>query len=130
MKRLVVKHPENCVQCHTCEDCCALAFYKVFNPELSCIRIDDDRMGAEAIRFCNQCGICESVCPIGAISRNDKGVYMINKEICVGCLACLEACPQQVICRDEEQTKASKCIACGICVKNCPMDVLAIENVE
>ena len=130
MKRLVVKNPENCVQCHSCEDSCSLAFYKVMNGDLSCIRINSDRTGRDAINTCTQCGKCAEVCPLFAISKNAKGVYTIDKDICVGCMACVDICPENVICKSLDIGYASKCIACGICAKNCPRDVLAVEDVE
>ncbi len=130
MKRLVVKYPENCVQCHSCEEACSLSFYKVMQQDLSCIRIKTDRKGNDVIYHCNQCGKCEQVCPVFAISRNAKGVYTIDKNVCVGCMACVDVCPQNVICKSYDNIFATKCIACGICVKSCPQEVLAIEDVE
>jgi len=130
MKTLVIKHPENCVQCKSCQDACSLAFYKELNQKLSCIRIKPNRQGVDTIYSCNQCGKCASVCPLNAISQNAKGTYVIDKNICVGCMACVDICPQNVICKSMDEKVATKCIACGICAKNCPQDVLAIENVE
>ncbi len=129
MKQLVVVNPENCVQCHTCEEACSLAFYKVMEQSLSCIRVKLDRMGKDTIYHCNQCGKCEEVCPVFAISRNAKGVVTIDKNVCVGCMACVDICPQNVICKSYDNNYVTKCIACGICAKNCPQDVLEIQDI-
>lgn len=129
MKALVVKNAENCVQCKSCEEACADAFYKTHDQKLSCIRIKENRAGESTIYHCNQCGKCADVCPVGAITQNAKGVYTINKEVCVGCMACVDICPQNVICKSMEVNNATKCIACGICAKACPQDVLAVEDI-
>lgn len=131
MKKLVVKHPEDCVQCHSCEEACSLSFYKELkaSASLSCIRIKTDREGKDIINYCTQCGKCADVCPKYAISQNSKGVYVIDKNLCIGCMACVDVCPQNVICKSMDLGYASKCIACGICAKNCPQGVLAVEDI-
>jgi ferredoxin len=41
---------------------------------------------------CNECKICENVCPTNAI-HFDKGI-ITNKALCIWCCACIKACPQ------------------------------------
>ncbi|MFN3554776.1 MAG: monomeric [FeFe] hydrogenase [Bacteroidales bacterium] len=36
---------------------------------------------------------CEEVCPVNAISKNDRGVEEINPEKCINCGKCIVACP-------------------------------------
>ena len=60
----------------------------------------------------------------GTYTQNAKGVYTINKKLCVGCGKCKDACPFGVLVKVEEAPNASKCIACGICAKACPMDAI------
>lgn len=42
---------------------------------------------------CIKCGTCVSMCPVGAISFNDNGQPIINKDICIKCCACQNSCP-------------------------------------
>jgi anaerobic dimethyl sulfoxide reductase subunit B (iron-sulfur subunit) len=44
---------------------------------------------------CNHCTnpACKSVCPTEAIYHADDGTVIIDAEICIGCGACLTACP-------------------------------------
>ncbi|MBQ7307360.1 MAG: 4Fe-4S binding protein [Clostridia bacterium] len=42
---------------------------------------------------CIGCGACVETCPVGAIALNEDGKAEINKEICVGCGACVATCP-------------------------------------
>ena len=123
MKKLVAKKDIACMACLSCVRACSEAFYKTFDPALSCIQIVD-KNGDAKVNACLQCGKCMRTCQHGAISQNPKtGVYMINKKLCVGCGECVKACPMKVMVMN---TPVSKCIACGICAKACPMDLLEI----
>ena len=125
MKKLMVKKGTECMACLECVRACSTAFYKEFNPDLSCIQIVAKGNDAKP-NVCIQCGKCMKVCEAGAITQNPKtGVYMINKKLCVQCGKCVESCPMKVMVLKPE-TAASKCIACGICVKACPMEILEI----
>jgi len=46
---------------------------------------------------CRDCGICVSICPRAAITREEKGgvnyEYVVNAEKCIGCGFCAGACP-------------------------------------
>jgi molybdopterin-containing oxidoreductase family iron-sulfur binding subunit len=44
------------------------------------------------------CGHCENpsclvVCPTGATTQSNDGVVAVDKDLCVGCRACITACP-------------------------------------
>lgn len=123
MKKLKVTNQDACMACLQCEVACSEAFYKVFDPDKSCIHIVEKKEKVKT-QVCVQCGKCAKVCEHGAITQNAKGVYMINKKLCVNCGKCVAACPFGVMVAGEKNP--SKCIACGICVKACPMDVLEI----
>ena len=129
MKRLVVSKTDPCKACLSCVRACSEAFYKTFDPDLSCIRIIAKPDGEPKVQNCIMCGKCERTCPEGAISQNAKGVYMIDKKKCVGCGKCVEACPMHVMVMPAvENARPSKCIACGLCAKACPMGILSVEE--
>lgn len=128
MKKLVVSKENPCKACLSCVRACSEAFYKTFDPELSCIRITAKPDGEPKVNSCIMCGKCARTCPEGAISQNAKGVYMVDKKKCVGCGKCVEACPMKVMVLAPGADKVSKCIACGICAKACPMGILSVEE--
>lgn len=45
---------------------------------------------------CVNCGACEPVCPVGAISEKD-GARVIDEGTCVSCGACAATCPTGAI---------------------------------
>ena len=125
MKKLAVKKNIECMACLECVRACSTAFYKEFNPDLSCIQVVAKGTGAKPMT-CISCGKCMKVCEHGAITQNPKtGVYMINKKLCTSCGKCVEICPMKVVVMKPD-SPASKCIACGICAKACPMELLEI----
>ena len=44
---------------------------------------------------CNHCEEppCHEVCPTGATSQRDDGIVMVDSKKCIGCKACILACP-------------------------------------
>jgi Fe-S-cluster-containing dehydrogenase component len=46
-------------------------------------------------RPCMQCDKppCTEVCPVSATYKNDEGIIAIDYEECIGCRACIAACP-------------------------------------
>ncbi|MEG0074796.1 MAG: 4Fe-4S binding protein [Eubacterium sp.] len=128
MKKVVITDQSLCMACLSCEIACAEAFYKEPDTEKSCIKIVLKEDRTIKTKTCVQCGKCAKACEEKAITKNAKGVYMINKKLCVGCLKCVDACPFGLIVKAEEKESPTKCIACGICVKACPVEILEIKE--
>jgi pyruvate formate lyase activating enzyme len=56
---------------------------------------------------------------------NQKMRLMFYRSVCVGCGACIQACPHQANYTDDQgmiQIDRAKCRACGECVKACPAE--------
>lgn len=52
------------------------------------------------------------------------GARVIDEDKCVGCGACVNACPWHMPRVDVEKHKSTKCISCGACVAGCPTSAL------
>ncbi len=120
-------YPDKCITCHNCEAACSKLYFKEDNPEKSCIVINEELYPPE-MTVCNQCGICAGVCPTLALTINAQGVVILHKSLCIGCLMCVAACPNNSMRYAKSVYNPFKCIACGICTKSCPAEAIEIET--
>ena len=122
--------PELCKGCMECETACSNTLNKNDKGgEWSAIRIHETETGYE-MSNCNHCGLCIDMCPVQAIKRLANGTVVINKKLCVGCMACVGFCPRGVMRKVPKTTVPFKCISCGACVKACPEGALELVEVE
>ena len=127
MKELLTATPELCTGCRICELLCSLAKVGELNVYKARLRIKPGAdIGTFEPNICRHCPDppCLAACPIPEAMYTDEqtGVVVISKETCIGCQACLEACPYSAIYLDPEGNLL-KCDLCGgepICVRYCP----------
>jgi len=125
MQKILYVDPEKCTGCRLCEIACSIYHEKVSNPSRARIHIVKwENVGLYVPMICQHCEkpICETVCPMGAVSRNEKtGAVIIDEDLCVGCKLCVMFCPFGGVGIDKNR-KILKCDLCGgdpICVKFC-----------
>lgn len=143
---LLVANRAKCTGCQRCEVNCTLANDGDAHPYMARIRVrqnvnfgdqgptDDYKHGDGFFGLwgfkpdtCKQCAdpACVNVCPMKAISADPvTGARVIDQEKCVGCGACVNACPWHMPRVDVEKHKSTKCISCGACVAGCPTSAL------
>jgi Fe-S-cluster-containing dehydrogenase component len=108
---------KDCMGCHACEVACKQEhglgvgprFIKVMERAPSFIPI-----------YCHHCARppCGEACPVEAISRNEWGIVRVDPEVCIGCQACIEACPFGAMQSDGEREVALMCDLCYERLKN------------
>jgi len=125
--------PLKCTGCRICELYCALCHEKVLNPKKARLRVVRIEPAIDKPIACRQCADppCAKVCPTIAITRNPKAdMVIVNAGKCIGCGACVEACPFGAIWLNPETRLALKCDLCKACVPRCPVDALSVVTSE
>jgi len=118
-----------CVGCMECVAACSRTFTKEENPAKSRIQVQELGAGRFHLVACDQeCRRCVGECPVQAITVNKQGVVMVNRKLCVGCLACVAVCPIGAMRFYPAESVPYNCVACGACVKACPKEALSIAE--
>jgi Fe-S-cluster-containing hydrogenase component 2 len=138
-KALVVNY-EKCTGCRLCELVCSVMHEGVSNPSRSRIRVIKwEAEGLYIPMSCQQCedAPCMNVCPVKAISRDEElGRVMIDYDVCIGCRACVSACPFGAMSFDVIGRKVFKCDLCDgepQCVRFCDekaVDYVMVDDVS
>lgn len=64
---------------------------------------------------CNHCDEppCVRPCPSGATYQGDDGIVKVNRQLCIGCGFCVEACPYEARYLNASTRKVDKCDFCA-----------------
>ncbi|MBI4319265.1 MAG: 4Fe-4S dicluster domain-containing protein [Chloroflexi bacterium] len=119
--------PDLCTGCLQCEMICSLVKTGTVSPSLSRIGVSRSyKDGSCAPTICRHCTVplCQHACPVPEAMWLDENTaaVVINEDKCIGCLACMEACPFDAIWVGPNK-EVLKCDLCGgepACVKYCP----------
>ena len=68
-----------------------------------------------AVLRCNQCtnAPCVTICPVTALDKRPDGIVDLDRDACIGCKACMQACPYDAIYLNEDTGGAEKCHYCA-----------------
>lgn len=125
-KRLLVE-AKICTGCRLCEIICSMT-HENGRIDIGKARIQvisDIVEGIDNPTVCKQCARppCAKACPVQAIEHDQRlKIPVVISEKCIGCMACIEACPFSAMFMDRKNGIAIKCDLCNgdpQCVKFC-----------
>lgn len=136
---LLVVNEAKCTGCQRCEINCTIVNDGCVSSHISRVKVTRNLMDHNGhgtyqddwVYFPDTCRQCEdppcgNACPEEAIYADDRGVKIVDQSKCVGCGACVEACPWHMPTVNPETKKASKCILCGACIQGCVTGALSM----
>jgi len=135
-----------CIGCHACSTACKsenevpLGVYRTWVKTVETGRYPDTRRHFQVTR-CNHCANppCVRICPVTAMYQRADGIVEFDPSICIGCKACMQACPYDAIYIDPETHTAAKCHFCAhrvevglepACVVVCPEHAIIAGDMD
>ena len=121
---------EKCQGCVSCMLACSLIHEGVESLSLSRIQVIQNSFapfpGDLTIEQCRQCvaPACVKACPTGALKAESKhgNVRIVDKEKCIGCGSCYDACPytpeRAMVAADKEYDGEGKSRKCDLCAND------------
>jgi Fe-S-cluster-containing dehydrogenase component len=135
-----------CIGCHACTVACKaendvpLGEFRTWVKWIEHGQFPDTQRSAAVLR-CNHCAEapCIEICPTVALSKRPDGIVDIDRDRCIGCSSCLQACPYDAIHIDERSGTAAKCHFCAhrvevglapACVAVCPEQAIKVVDLD
>ena len=135
-----------CIGCHACTTACKsenevpLSVNRTWVKYVETGTYPDTRRHFQVTR-CNHCANppCVRICPVQAMYQRDDGIVEFDPSICIGCKACMQACPYDAIYIDPEDGTAAKCTYCAhrtdiglepACVVVCPEHAIIAGDMD
>jgi carbon-monoxide dehydrogenase iron sulfur subunit len=135
MRNMLFLDVKLCTGCMNCVLFCSQYNEDVSGPSSARIFVDLNPLSGEYVPlYCLQCkkAACAEACPVGSISkRPGEDYWSVNYETCIGCRACVTACPFGAMFIDPVSEKVLKCETCGgdpLCARVCPTQALFWGN--
>ncbi|HSG47862.1 MAG TPA: 4Fe-4S dicluster domain-containing protein [Longimicrobiales bacterium] len=141
----VIDHTR-CIGCHACTTACKSENEVPLGVTRTYVKYVDVGVFPAARRAfqvtrCNQCENppCVASCPTAAMHQRPDGIVDFDKSICIGCKACIAACPYDAIFINPEDHSAEKCNFCAhrldvglepACVVVCPTEAIVIGDMN
>ncbi len=129
-----------CIGCHACTVACKAEHNVAVGVNRTWVKYIEKGQFPESQRLfsvmrCNHCdnAPCVEICPVTALYRRDDGIVDFDNRRCIGCKACMQACPYDALYIDPQTHTAAKCNYCAhridvglepACVNVCPTQAI------
>jgi Fe-S-cluster-containing dehydrogenase component/formate-dependent nitrite reductase membrane component NrfD len=135
-----------CIGCHACTVACKeenqvpLGVNRTWVKYIEKGTFPDTRRYFSVLR-CNHCdnAPCVIICPTVALYRRPDGIVDLDRDRCIGCKSCMQACPYDALYIDPETQTAAKCHYCAhrvevglepACVVVCPVQAIVAGDLD
>jgi Fe-S-cluster-containing dehydrogenase component len=135
-----------CIGCHACTVACKtehgvpLGDYRTWVKYVERGTFPSVRRYFTVLR-CNHCthAPCVTICPTVALFSREDGVVDFDRDRCIGCKSCMQACPYDALYIDEDTNTAAKCNFCAhrlevglepACVIVCPEQAIIAGDLD
>ncbi|HHY66151.1 MAG TPA: polysulfide reductase NrfD [Alicyclobacillus sp.] len=141
-----VFNQDACIGCHACSTACKsehlvpLGVNRTYVKQVE-VGIYPEVSRQFQITRCNQCEDppCVAICPVSAMFQRPDGIVDFDREVCIGCKACMAACPYDAIYIHPDIHSAEKCNFCAhridqglepACVAVCPVEAIVVGDLN
>jgi Fe-S-cluster-containing dehydrogenase component/formate-dependent nitrite reductase membrane component NrfD len=146
MKYGFVIDQRKCIGCHACTVACKaehdmpIGVYRTWVKYIEKGEFPNTRRHFLVTR-CNHCddAPCVAICPTKALFTRADGIVDFDRDRCIGCKSCMQACPYDALHIDPETHTAAKCNYCAhrvdqglqpACVIVCPEQAIIAGDLE
>lgn len=146
MRLSFVIDQSRCIGCHACSLACKaehdvpIGSYRTWVKYVEKGSFPDVRRFFTVLR-CNHCddAPCMTICPVTALFRRDNGIVDFDRDLCIGCKACMQACPYDALYINPEHGTAEKCNFCAHrvdkemeppCATVCPTEAIIVGDMD
>jgi Fe-S-cluster-containing dehydrogenase component/formate-dependent nitrite reductase membrane component NrfD len=135
-----------CIGCHACTVACKTEHEVPLGQFRTWVKyVDSGEFPTTTRDFgvmrCNHCtdAPCVTICPTQALFKREDGIVDFDNSRCIGCKACMQACPYDAIYIDEDTHTAAKCNFCShrvdqglepACVVVCPTESIWVGDLD
>jgi Fe-S-cluster-containing dehydrogenase component/formate-dependent nitrite reductase membrane component NrfD len=111
---------DRCIGCHACTVACKeenqvpVGVFRTWVKYVEKGKFPDTSRHFGVLR-CNHCDTapCIEICPTGTLYRRGDGIVDFDNRHCIGCKACMQACPYDALHIDPVTHTAAKCHYCA-----------------
>jgi Fe-S-cluster-containing dehydrogenase component/formate-dependent nitrite reductase membrane component NrfD len=137
---------DRCIGCHACTVACKeehqvpVGVFRTWVKHIEKGEFPNTSRHFGVMR-CNHCddSPCTEICPTSALYRRADGIVDFDNRRCIGCKACMQACPYDALYIDPNNNTAAKCNFCAhrvevslepACVIVCPTQAILAGDLD
>jgi Fe-S-cluster-containing dehydrogenase component/formate-dependent nitrite reductase membrane component NrfD len=146
MKYGFVIDQRKCIGCHACTVACKaehdtpIGVYRTWVKYIEKGEFPNTRRHF-LVNRCNHCddAPCVAICPTKSLFKRDDGIVDFDRDRCIGCKSCMQACPYDALHIDPNTHTATKCNFCAhrvdqglqpACVVVCPEQAIVAGDLH